>query len=80
MKKTPPCWAGWISPRTFIEAGVALADGDKNPAGILITEWAKLAVQADDAGQELFVIRLPKDRALKIISEIQKIIDEPRNI
>lgn len=74
--KMPPCWAGWIKSKTFIEAGVALADGDKNPAGNLITEWAKCAVQAEDAGQELFVLRLPKDRAIYLISEIQKMIDE----
>lgn len=79
MKKTPRCWAGWISPKTFINAGVALADGDKNPAGRLITEWAKQAARADASGQELCIIRLPKDRAIEIISEIQKMIDEPRH-
>ena len=79
-KISPKCFAGWIKFDTALNIGLALADGDKRPAGEFITEWAKQAARAEKAGQELYVIRLPKERAIEIIFEIQKLVDDTRNI
>lgn len=74
-KKAPKCWRGWIKFKTFFEAADALAQGDKNPSGELLTTWAAAAQKIEDAGEELFVIQLPKERAYEILFEVQKLID-----
>ena len=58
---------------------MTLSVKDRKEARELIYEWADLATQAEVSGQELFVLCLPKDSAIDIISEIQKMIDEPRH-